>query len=509
MYGKKYNNYTLNRFVSSTKIYVIGRVIQSLANLVLLIFLLRVMSKADYGAYMALLGLIEVMVPLTSFGLFEIARRYIPEITESSKKEDLSKFIVRLLLFRLSMVMTFCYLLYLSWFSISAWMNYEGQHSTYGILAVSLVFSTLMLRYLAEVLECLLAQKYSQLVRIIYLLGQLIGVIIAYNYYQELTFYTVILVANIFVAFSLSLSILFLYKKIKYHKFEENKQINYSEIIRFIWHLTGANILQTFASYGLVRMVIANQLGLEAAGVFGFLHQLLNVASRYLPSNFIQNLIRPMLVTRYTISKDYKVINNGINILWKSNIIIISAYVLSTYVIGDRLIQMLSDGKVESAGMLMTVMFFLLFSTSQRQLLEMTLQILDKTKELRNISLILPIMPICVWLGAKYDLLGVVISLVIFSWIWNFLMLRVIRGWSKVKIMMWSTISKLLIFILTLFLLVFIASKYIPEGMMMFLIITLMFKIVLEVKPFNLDEFAVINKVLKGKQTAYIEKLVS
>lgn len=506
---KQYNNYSLSRFIRSTKIYVIGRVIQSLANLALLVFLLRVMSKSDYGAYMALLGLIEVMVPLTSFGLIEITRRYIPELAERSTKKDLSKFLVRIILFRISMVMTFCYLLYLSWYSISEWMNYESQHSTYGVLIVYFVFSTLMLRYLAEVLECLLAQKYSQLVRINYLLGQLIGVIIAYNYYQELTFYTAILVANIFVVFSLLLSIIFLYKTIKYHKCEGSNQINYSEVIRFSWHLTGANILQTFASYGLVRMVVANQLGLEAAGVFGFLHQLISVASRYLPSNFLQNLIRPMLVTRYTISKDYKIINNGINILWKSNIIIISAYVLVVYIIGDRLIEMLSDGKIERAGMLMTIMFFLLFSTSQRQLLEMTLQIVDKTKELRNISLILPIMPVCVWLGANYGLLGVVISLVIFSWIWNFLMLRVIRGWSKVKIMMWETIRQLLLYILTLFLVVFLVSKYLPEEMMLFLTVGLMVIIIMEVKPFNIDEFTIINKVLKGKKTSYIKKLVS
>ncbi|MCG7965159.1 MAG: hypothetical protein JAY63_01055 [Candidatus Thiodiazotropha taylori] len=505
---KNHSNYTVLNFLKSTKIYFVGRLVQSASFFLLLIILLRSMSEIDYGAYMTLLGLIEFLVPLTSFGLIEVIRRYIPDVSENSTTKHLKELIYKVLAIRILFLVIFSLLVYELWDYIVALINYEKSHSSEKLLILWVLFSTLLFRFTAEILECLFAQTYTQIARIVFILGQVLSVVIFYYVYSDIQFIDILKIISLFTTISLLLTFLFILIVVSEHKTENLEPIGISNIVTFSWHVTGSSLLQTFASDGFVRLVVANQLGLETAGVFGFLHQLTSVASRYLPSNFLINVIRPMLVTRYALSGDINVLRSSLGIMWKSNILIITLYILCSYLLGDLFLTRISDDKIQQAGVLLSTLFFLLYTTSQRQLLEMTLQIIERTKELRNFSLILPVLPILVWLGTNFNLQGVVISLIVFSWVWNYIVLNYMASSLDFELINIThnmrLFSTLLILVVVVMLLQRLFSIYTATTLALLLYIVA----IIYSKPITDSEYKLLDSVLKKNKSKSFRKLI-
>ncbi len=504
----KFQRYSFSRFKISAKYFVYGRVLQGFVYFFVTLFMLRVMSPSDYGAYMALLGFIETMVPLTSFGLFEVIRRYLPELAEKGSKKELSSFYVKIIITRTFVLSILGVIIYIAWFQICDWLNYTLEHRRLYVFAIAYILITLMFRFIVETLECLMEQKYSQIIRILFPLGQLACLVAIYIISDSLTFSDAVKISLLIVSLCLIISLIYTKKQISKQDQIGNVNINYSEVKMFAWHISGANILQTFASFGLMRLIVSNQLGLEVAGVFGFLQQLSNIVSRYLPSNFLINVIRPMLVSRYTINRDLNLLNHGVNIMWKSNIIIVSVYLLITYIIGDQIIRTLSDGQISGAGQILTLMFFLLFTTSQRQLIEMSLQILGRTKEIRSLSFLLLLMPVFVWIGTGYDLIGVVLSMVAFSWLWNVIMLNKITKWDECIELDWNSLIRIVVGVASIFIIISLTEQYVNSIILVILVLCLYLILIITSKPINRDEYVLLEKILGSKKINYIKSLV-
>ena len=55
------------------------------------------MTPKGYGTYMAILGLLEFLVPLTSVGLLPTLRKFVPEIATTGNMDQLTGFISKVL----------------------------------------------------------------------------------------------------------------------------------------------------------------------------------------------------------------------------------------------------------------------------------------------------------------------------------------------------------------------------------------------------------------------------
>jgi hypothetical protein len=194
-------------------------------------------------------------------------------------------------------------------------------------------------------------------------------------------------------------------------------------IASFAWHMAGVNLLRAIASAGTLRILVARILGLEMAGMFAFLQQLLLIVGRYLPANLLANIIRPMLISRY-VAGDINVVKLGISLLWKSNLLIIAICVAAMSVAGDALVALASSGRFADAGMVMVIMLLGLGATSQGQLVSMAMQIFSYTHQLRLFSLLSILTPIAVIAGSNWGLLGVASGVVLSVWLSNSLTLH-------------------------------------------------------------------------------------
>ncbi len=409
--------YSGKRFRRAIQHFLLGRTVQAIAFFTLTLWLVRLLEPTDYGAYMVLWGMVEMMVPLSSLGILEAVRRYLPELAARGAPGVLLVFVRWMTLIRLAIMIAWAALITIFWSDIAVWMGFSAPQQDATLLAAGLIVTVIGFRYASEMLECLLEQRWSQLTRSLMPLGRLAGVALLVSI-GGLTLERLLWVD---LAVSLGCFLLaefFLMRKLRGLPGTGDYRVSVRETATFAWHMTGVNLLRAIASAGALRILVARTLGLEAAGMFAFLQQLLMIVGRYLPANLLLNIIRPMLISRYA-AGDINMVNQGVALLWKVNLLIIVASISAVSVAGDSLIILVSGGRFTDAGMVMLVMLLGLGATSQGQLVGMTMQIFPYTSQLRYFSILFVLMPLATIVGSDWELIGVVIGISLSAWLIN------------------------------------------------------------------------------------------
>lgn len=409
--------YTGTRFRKAIQHFLLGRAAQSLTSFILTLWLVRLLESADYGAYMVLWGMVEMMVPLSSLGMLEAVRRFLPELATRGTSDALKKFVKWMTLIRLAIMAIWTLLIAIFWVDIATWMSFSVPQQDATLIGVGLIITVLGFRYAAEMLECLLEQRWSQLTHAFMPLGRLIGVAILVAI-GGLTLERLLWVDLIVTLTCFMLCEFFLMRKLKSLSGEGDFRVSAYEIANFAWHMAVVNLFRAIASMGALRILVARTLGLEIAGMYAFLQQLLVIVGRYLPANLLANIIRPMLITR-KVAGEYEIVGQGVALLWKSNLLIIAVSMLAISIAGNEIIELASSGRFTDAGVIMLIMLLGLGATSQEQLISMVMQILSYTRQLRYFSLLSAITPLAVIVGANWGLLGVTMGVVLSVWLMN------------------------------------------------------------------------------------------
>ncbi|MCE7914334.1 MAG: hypothetical protein DYH15_06510 [Nitrosomonas sp. PRO4] len=409
--------YSGKRFRQAIQHFLLGRTAQAIASFILTLWLVRLLIPIDYGTYMVLWGMIEMMVPLSSLGLLDAVRRYLPEMATKGASGDLIGFVHRMTLIRFAIIIFWAALITFFWPNIASWVGFEVPQQEASMLAIGLIITVLGFRYAAEMLECLLEQRWSQLTHALMPLGRLGGIalLVITDY---LTLKHILWVDLIVSLFCLLLAEFFLMKKLRTLPNKGISKISMQEVFSFAWHMAGVNLLRAISSFGALRILVARTLGLEAAGMFAFLQQLLMMIGRYLPAKLLANVIRPMLISRY-VAGEIDEVKQGMALLWKSNLLVITICVVATIVAGDALISLASNGRFENAGMIMLLMLLGLSATSQGQLAVMLMQIFPYTRQLKYFSFLSVLTPLAVIFGSNWGLIGVACGILFSVWLLN------------------------------------------------------------------------------------------
>ena len=489
--------YSGRRFRTAIGHFLAGRAVQAVANFALTLWLVRLLAPADYGAYMTLWGMVEMMVPLTSMGMLEAVRRYLPDLAARGAPGALGRFVGWMTLARLAIMIAWTGLIALFWGDIAAWMGFSAPQQDATLLAVGLVITVIGFRYASEMLESLLEQRWSQSTRALQAFGRLGGVA-ALVAMDSVTLERVLWVDLVASLVCFLLAEFFLARKLKSLPGTGDYRITAREVGRFTWNMAGVNLLDASASFGALRILVARFLGLEAAGLFAFLQQLLMIVGRYLPANLLANIIRPMLISRHA-AGETAVVGHGMALMWKTNLLIILGCVAAFAVAGDELIGLASGGRFEHAGLVMLLLFLGLGATTQGQLISMLMQILNRVSELRNLSFLFLLVPLAVWLGVEWGLVGAALGMVLSQWFRNGFSLWWLRhqgigigldGWGMLRLSAVALVAAL-------------AGLGLVKlaGVWLGLTVTLLLLGggLLVARPFSQTDFELLKRALKGK----------
>lgn len=410
--------YSGRRFHRAVRAFLLGRAAQGVAFFILTLWLVRVLLPADYGAYMALWGIVELLSPLSSLGLLEAARRFLPDLATRGSTSAVRAFVRWTTLARLTILLAWALLIALLWGQIAAWLGFDATQSGDGWVVVILIVTVLGFRYACEMLEGLLEQRWSQLAHALMPIGRLGGLALLVGM-DTVSLGAVLWVDAVVSLGCFLLAEYFLARTLGTMSATGDYAVQPRSVAIFAWHMAGANVLQAAASVGALRLIIARLLGLEAAGLFAFVQQLVSIVSRYMPAQLLTNIIRPMFVSRRA-AGDNTIVAHGLGLMWKSNVLIVICGVALLLVAGDMLVSLASGGRFADAGMALLILFVGLGASSQGQLINMSMQIHDQSRALRTQSLLFLLVPLAAWAGAAWGLTSSLAGIVLAQWLRNF-----------------------------------------------------------------------------------------
>lgn len=409
--------YTGNRFRDALLAFMFGRAMQGLAHFILMLWVVRLLGLSDYGAYMTLWGIVDMTAPLSSLGMLEAARRFLPDLATRGNTGAVYTFIKWATLVRFTILFAWAGGIALLWPTLAGWIGFSAVQASQSWVAVPLIVTVLGFRYAAEMLETLLEQRWSQLARALMPIGQLLGVSILVGM-GAVSLSMLLWVDLIASLFCLLLAEWALYLRLGRLNVAGNHHVTLREVTNFAWNMSGANLLHATASAGALRLIAARVLGLEAMGLYSFLQQLLNIINRYMPAQLLANIIRPMLIARRA-AGETEVVSLGMGLMWKSNLLIVLVGIAVFAIVGDTTISVVSGRHIDGGGFVMLVLLLGLGASSQGMLINMALQIYDRTGALRALSLLILLVPIAGWFAGKFGLASFVAGIAAARWLHN------------------------------------------------------------------------------------------
>ena len=492
--------YSVTRIRRALVHFAGGRVVQASARAILLIVLVRLLPVEDYGAYMLLVGLSEMMLIMTSFGIVPVGRRYIPEMSTKLPAEKLKRFIVTLTLLQaVSLCLVTLGILY-GWTALAPWMGFSPEQVTTTRQALWLFLLVPAFRFTAEMLEALMEQGRAQIARALMPTGRVVGIgsLLLLGVQVELP--VIIIVDIVITAFCLLLAYSMLRKSLRdLPAPESTENIPVREMMRFGWHMAAVNLLGTTSQPGAIRLVLANSLGIVESGLFAFLQSLQRLVGRYLPGTLLRGIIRPVLVSRAFKPGGMHIVEAGAGLLFKSNLLIVGAGSVVIAVGGDALVSWLSGGKFPQAGLTLLLIFLSLAITAQRNVIDMVMQIVGHTAALRAISVIGPLTLLAVWLFAHMGL-NVAVLIIAFgtalsNWIAMSVLVRSATGFN----VDWRGLAAIVIPAGTVIVLGMLMATRLSWFMAAGIVLVLFAFSLWLSKPVNTRELSLVERVAGGK----------
>jgi O-antigen/teichoic acid export membrane protein len=421
-----YNNRRVRQALAH---FFTGRLLQAALSALLLLWVVRLLTVDDYGAYVSIIGLVELLVPLASFGLLEGVQRFVPQVAAAGNRHELRQVVVRLCMARLLTLLIVMVIFLWQWEQFARLISFSEKHILATTYAPLLILFTLGFRFLAEILEACLEQGRSQYLRAGEPVYKVIGIgvfLFAGNDMNLQSYLFIEIGVSVILLLSAAISLHRLLSSIG-HETGTESAVKAGEIFSFCWHMTAVAISRAATSEGALRLVVSNVLGLQAVASFGFLQRLQSLIARYLPSMLLRNLVRPVLISRYLRGHDFNELSYPTSFLLKINWLLIGTIICGIVGVVDELLLFLSGGKFAEMGAVFIVMLAGVAINSNRLLVEMVMQLVNLTRQLRLLSILGAFALVVCYAIARYGLLPLVMTVSIYAAIWNSLTMRVVK----------------------------------------------------------------------------------
>lgn len=404
------NPYSVQRFRRALHHFVLGRGVQAIAAFALVLLVIRLLPPLEYGAYVLLVGLVELCRPLASLGLVHAVQQFLPELAVKGTRRGLREFVYLTTAACLMLMLALAAGLYLLWAPLTALFDLQAVSSPHWALMVGLLlFATLGAEFAEEALDALLEQRFAQAIRAFYPVARLVG-LGALAYADAVTLLAVIWLDIGIAALCFIAAELVLLRKLRAIRPSGEREVPWRDIALFCWHLTGADLISASGNPGALRLVAAYALGPVTAGHFAFLQQLLSQFARALPAVQLVGLVRPMLITA-RLRDDTERLRAANSLMHKSNVLLLLPLVIVAGAAGGAVLSSLSGGRIDQASVALLLVALTALAQTWHRITAVILQVHRLSALTRRNSLFAPTAPAFVLAGAAHSLEGALLGL--------------------------------------------------------------------------------------------------
>lgn len=499
-------HFSFQKLKRSLTHFAIGKVVSGIIGILTLLLLVRALSPNDFGVYVTLLALFEVVQLGSSFGLLASAQRYVTDCRISGTGKQLKQLVRNLLIWRL---ITLSLVSAVFWLISKPLMQYFGIADNQHVLDIYLIVivSEGVSRLLDLIFESLLLQGQAQVSILVRNGAKLIGFAILFFSLSEVTLFSVIQVEVITTVLGMIISVGLVYQylnKVKADRDQNKMLAGYKfpkTFNRFSYQFYLAQLVGLAYGPDVVKMLVAKIFGMVEAAVFGFAFAVITILRRYMPAYLLLGMVRPIFVAKKTSGATFGEVNELMNLVLKINVFFLVPVMLFFLLYGEEFSVWVTHGKYPQAGHLLVAMSVLL----GLQTLHGILGVLVIAYEKAGVSLLGTVIGlggllIGLYASAQWQVYGLVLGLSLSELIWC---ATVILGFRQVGYHIgfdWLGLGKfMLIAILTAGVLIVVNIEMsnmtgIIIGSILLLIVYSFIAMIM--KPFNSNERNTINRLL-------------
>lgn len=363
--GPHSNPFSVARMRGGLGMFAAGKVVSGLIGLAWLLTLVRALPIPDYGGYVVLLALLEVLLLTSNAGAYPFAQRYITEARLLHNLQRLPSLVWCSLAYRLfTLVIVALVAMYLAR-PLAELIGQPMLAHVLPIYVLVIIFEGAA-RYLDLVFESLLEQGKAQLCAVLRNGGRLAVVSFWLSHGVDLRLDDVVHAEAATSGFGLIFSVLVIGRALRAYRATVSAQTSAPDsftlrrLMSFSLPLYFSQCLTQLYSPDAIKLIVSRVLSVADAAAFGFAHALSYVFQRYLPATLLIGLIRPMLVAkRASNAPDQELVLVG-NLILKINLFMLLPLAALFAVAGNEFTALASGGKFKDAGPLLFMLSLLL-----------------------------------------------------------------------------------------------------------------------------------------------------
>lgn len=365
--------------------FLLGKGVSSIAGLLAVVLVVRGLSVPEFAAYSVLLALVEVFTAIAGLGLAHVILRYVPELYATHRAHSLRGLVSGALCLRTG-VLVVALLAAAFWADLLAAVLKLDDFLPALQLFLWIVAFRSSSHILSQVLESTLHQGVSQLAFSAAALGRCLGM--AWLLGQgSVSLFQVLALELACDVLACAILLTGLVKVLRTagldgHTPSDDLQWWPSQR-RTIVGFAAAAYMQHLATLpfggNTNRLVGGAMFGDRVMAGFGFALTLYEYVKRYLPTQLLVGVIRPVVVTRYTADGSFQRVAHLCEQSFQVNLALLLLITTPVAVAGAEILSLISAGKYgqDSAWLLLALLALLSLET-RRVLLEVLAQTVER-----------------------------------------------------------------------------------------------------------------------------------
>lgn len=353
--------------------FLTGKAASAVLTFVILLWLVRLLPVAEYGAYVTLVATLELALAVSTLGLPWMAARYLPEFRLHAPGAVLIRYATRImaLLGGILVVMALLLLVNLEWLLASLDMQAYAEVGRFYVLV--LVVEGIGRHLRQNALGPLLMQGIAQVSLVLRNLTMLLllGAMVLAG---PVGLRDVVMAELAAAAIAGIVALGGFVRRLGQLRGLSGEtgwtEPSWRDMWRTARHMYFAQLITLTYSPQVFLLLLHRHLGVDAAAIFGFLRNLYEQISRYLPATLLSSLIRPKLVASYVGQGGIVELTRNANLAGKLSLFVLMPLVVFVGMTGEDVVNLLTGGKFPDTGFYLAGLLLALIPFSQRQIVE-------------------------------------------------------------------------------------------------------------------------------------------
>lgn len=355
--------------------FAIGKSFSLLMGLGILLLLVRVLPRDEYGIYVVLLSIFEVVQMATNGGAFSCAYRYVPELYAGRRGQALYLFVRIIVRYR---ILTLALGALLLW-GLSPWMaarfDVQAHAAVIAMYALVLVLEGTG-RFIDIVFESLLKQGCTQASIIARNMPKFLVLValVSQAGSGQLDLHAWITVEILSAGFGVVFSLILLgvvCGRIQDEHPGDGAELDFKKISRYsgLGYLT--QLFYAVLSADTARILFGKFSGVATVGAFGFAGSLVSMVRRYSPLFLLIGMIRPIFVAASVDARRDRDIPAYADMILRLNLFVLAPVLVVLILTGKDIALILSGGGFPEAGKYLVFFMVLLLAQTWRAIIEL------------------------------------------------------------------------------------------------------------------------------------------